>query len=268
MTLTEEVGRLLEGRPGRFGVYARNLASNETVEIGATEPMPAESAAKVFILVHYSALVNEESADAAARVTYTAADHCLGSGVLRYLSPGMTLTLDDLVWLMIVVSDNVATHLVLDRVGGPEAVNDRMRSFGMTSAWLNPNFSHTEMLTDEPFAMSTPKDLAEIYCHLDDNCRTKLFRQQFTDYLPRRLPHTSGATDFGVTMPVRAFTKTGGGFLTCTDSGLFETDEASWVVAAMASDQQDFASRADDSAPTAFAAIGEFLYQAWSQSPA
>jgi len=44
------------------------------------------------------------------------------------------------------------------------------------------------------------------------------------------------------------------------DSGLFETATASWVVAAMARDQTDFASRADDAAPTAFAHIGELLY--------
>jgi hypothetical protein len=64
-------------------------------------------------------------------------------------------------------------------------------------------------------------------------------------------------------MPVRVYNKTGNGVGTCIDSGLFETNEASWIVAAMAAYQSDFASRADDVAPTAFAHIGEILYDAW-----
>lgn len=263
MALSDEVAALVATCAGNVGLYARNLVSDETIVVGQVEPMSAESAAKTFVLVHYSRLVNEGAVDPNGRVPYTSTDVCLGSGVLRYLSPGVTLTLDDLAWLMIVVSDNVATHLVLNAIGGPEAVNDRMASLGLPSAWLNPRFSHTAMLTDEPFATATPRDLAEIYCHIDDRCREKLFRQQSTDFLPRRLPHASGASDFGVTMPVRVFNKTGGGFLTCTDSGLFETDNTSWVAAAMASDQEDFAFRADDAAPTLFARFGELLYRTW-----
>ena len=64
-------------------------------------------------------------------------------------------------------------------------------------------------------------------------------------------------------MPVRVYNKTGGGLGTCVDSGRFETDDAAWIVAAQATDQQDFASRADDAAPSAFADIGELLYQRW-----
>jgi hypothetical protein len=45
-----------------------------------------------------------------------------------------------------------------------------------------------------------------------------------------------------------------------------ETDRGSWVVAAMAAEQTDFASRPDDVAPTVFGAVGEMLYNAWGQT--
>jgi hypothetical protein len=45
---------------------------------------------------------------------------------------------------------------------------------------------------------------------------------------------------------------------------LFETKDAAWVAAAMAAEQADFAAHADDVAPTAFAQIGERLYEAWA----
>jgi hypothetical protein len=118
-------------------------------------------------------------------------------------------------------------------------------------------------VTDEPFGTSTPRDLAEVYTHLDDRCREILFRQQFVDFLPRTLPHASQSTDWGFDMPVRVYNKTGNGLGDCVDSGLFETDDAAWVVAAMAADQQDFAMRPGDAAPSAFAEIGMLLYERW-----
>jgi len=77
----------------------------------------------------------------------------------------------------------------------------------------------------------------------------------------------SYAADVGITMPVRVYNKTGNGVGRFIDSGLFETDTAAWIVAAMADQQTDLASRPDDSAPLAFGAIGELLYNAWGGFP-
>jgi hypothetical protein len=71
------------------------------------------------------------------------------------------------------------------------------------------------------------------------------------------------AVDVGFEMPVRVFNKTGNGAGTFIDSGLFETDSAAWIVATMANEQTDFASRPDDVAPALFGQIGEMLYAAW-----
>jgi hypothetical protein len=90
-----------------------------------------------------------------------------------------------------------------------------------------------------------------------------LFRQQHLLGLPRRLPHLAYAADVDITMPIRVFNKTGNGMGRFIDSGLFETDTAGWIIAAMSDEQTDFASRPDDSAPSAFGAIGELLYNAW-----
>jgi beta-lactamase class A len=262
MALEDDVRAVVVNRPGRFGVYARNLGTGQTVSVDGDAVMYTESAIKTAILVQYAHLVATGERDPDARVTLTDDDLAPGSGVLRYLAAGLAPTLDDLAWLMILVSDNVATQRLLRVIGGPAVVNARTASLGLDTLRLHPEFAYADMSAG-PFGTSSARDLAEIYTHLDDRCRAMLFRQQFTDLLPRRLPHTSGAADWGIEMPVRVFNKPGGGFLTCTDAGLFETDHAAWIVATMAADQQDFASRADDSAPTAFATIGELLFNAW-----
>src|SRR5205814_3446646 len=54
-----------------------------------------------------------------------------GSGILQDLSAGDQLPVRDLITLMIVLSDNTATNLILNRIGG-NAVNARMASLGLT----------------------------------------------------------------------------------------------------------------------------------------
>ncbi len=265
MGIADEIAATISGLPGRFGVYARNLGTDETVAIDADRIFPAESTAKTFALVHYSRLVASGAGDPATRIRLDESNRYIGTGVRRFLADGLEPTLDDLAWLMIVVSDNTATAMLMQAVGGPADVNATMRELGYPTAQLNESITFESALEGEPFSTSSPRDLAEVYTELDDHCREILFRQQHLIGLPRRLPHVSHAVDVGFTMPVRVYDKTGNGLGNFVDSGLFETDRAAWVVAAMATEQTDFASRPDDAAPIAFGRIGEILYDAWGE---
>lgn len=264
----QQIEDVLADAPGTFGIYARHLGTNEVVDIKASQVLPAESAAKVFVLLRYRRLVDAGTCNPLQRVTLKQDDRLWGTGVLRYLAPGLEPTLEDLAWLMIIVSDNVATALLMQEIGTPDDVNGTMKELGLETAQMNTSFIDRERaiesaMAGEPFATSSPRDLAEAFTFLDEPAKAILFRQQNLISLPRRLPHAADASDVGIEMPVRAYNKTGNGPGTCVDAGLFETTTASWIVGAMASDQTDFASRADDAAPTAFARIGELLYNDW-----
>jgi beta-lactamase class A len=262
--LSQELEKILSPLPGTFGVFARNLGTDEVGEVNADKVLPTESAAKTFVLLHYSGLVTSGECDPSARIRVPEDFRVNGTGVLRYLSPGISLSLDDLAWLMIIVSDNVATALLLLEIGGPEAVNKSMGDLGLKTGRLS---SFEAMWEGAPFGTSTPRDLAEAYVHLDEKCREILARQQDLIGLPRRLQQSPYAVDLGVNMPVRVFNKTGVGPTTFIDSGLFETDSARWVVAVMTSEQPGPAIGPDDPAPVAFGEIGNILYHAW-HSPA
>jgi len=263
VSIQQRIKDVLADAPGTFGLYARHLGTDEIVDISASQVLPTESAAKVFILLYYRGLVESGGCDPAQRIELTDDDRYWGTGVLRYLRAGIRPTLDDLAWLMVIVSDNVATAMLLQAIGDQATVNAAMRELGLESARLNPAITVETAMAGETFATATPRDLAEAFTFLDDHAKEMLFRQQDQISLPRRLPQMALASDVDIEMPLRVYNKTGNGPGTCIDSGLFETATASWVIAAMASDQTDFASRADDAAPTAFARIGELLYNAW-----
>ena len=264
MGLADEVQSAIAVQPGVFGFYARNLGTDEVVEVDGDRVLRAESAIKTCILVHYSRLVDSGSVDPSSRVLLTDESRFIGTGVLRYLANGLELTLEDLAWLMIIVSDNTATAMLMQSIGGPTHVNATMAELGYPTARLNEAITSVEdAIAGAPFSTSSARDLAEVYTQLDERCRAMLFRQQHLIGLPRKLPHISQAVDVGFEMPVRVFNKTGNGAGTFIDSGLFETDSAAWVVAAMAGEQTDFASRPDDVAPELFGRLGEMLFAAW-----
>jgi beta-lactamase class A len=58
-----------------------------------------------------------------------------GAGVIHVLSPGMVLTINDLMTLMIIVSDNTATNILIDLIG-KDSINDCIHSLGLSCTKL------------------------------------------------------------------------------------------------------------------------------------
>ena len=256
MTLHDELTTMIDGRAGTWGVYARHLDSGDIVAIRADEVTPAQSSLKVAVLLTYTKTVRVGNDDPDRRVSLLAEDHELGSGILRYLAPGLAPTLNDLAWMMIALSDNIATRALIRELGGPHIIEAEMEALGV------PNLRLRESHDDADYRfMATPHDLAEVYTHLDEHARELLYRVEKV-FLARRLPHWPDAIDWGLTAPVRVYGKAGWG-LECVDAGLFETDNGSWIIAAMAKDLPDLWHRPDDEGPRTLADIGEAIYHAW-----
>lgn len=117
---------------GTIGVMARRLDAPGELEWNADDTFPAASVVKLPLLVEALRQVQAGRLDLSTRVELTAAEQVGGSGVLHALEPGLRPTLRDLLTLMVVVSDNTATNLVLDLVGGPPAVMETVLGWGLT----------------------------------------------------------------------------------------------------------------------------------------
>jgi hypothetical protein len=259
MGLEDDLRAMLATRAGAWGVYARHLGTGETVAIRADDVMPAQSSVKVCVLLTYTKRIRLGNDAPDRRVTLQSEDHEIGSGILRHLAPGLSPTLDDLAWLMIVLSDNIATRALIRELGGPEVVNAEMDALGVPRLRL-----HDALQDGASYFTATPHDLAEVYTHLDEHARKILYRVEKIDFLPRRIPHIPAAIDHGLDAPVRVYGKAGWGACECIDAGLFETDESSWVVAAMAKDLPDLWQQTDDEGPRTLADIGATIYAAWN----
>ncbi|MFN7947133.1 MAG: serine hydrolase [Blastocatellia bacterium] len=115
---------------GRVSLFAKNLDTGATYEINADEPVRTASTIKLPIMVAAFALAAEGKVKWTDELTLTDKKKVQGSGVLQELSDGLRLTLRDAVTLMIVLSDNTATNLTLDALGGGDVVNEKLESLG------------------------------------------------------------------------------------------------------------------------------------------
>jgi beta-lactamase class A len=87
-------------------------------------------------------------------------DRTPGSGVLAHLHSGLQLTFADLISLMIGVSDNTATNILLDRIG-LAAVNTTMRSLGMRDSLLGRKILGHLPKPGDPENWATPREFAQ-----------------------------------------------------------------------------------------------------------
>src|ERR1041384_4571755 len=99
---------------GNVYLYAKNLDTGAEYSFGGDEAVRTASTIKLAVMVEAFARVAEGKAKWTDEVVLTDAKKVTGSGVLKDLHDGLTLTLRDAVNLMMILSDNTATNLVLD----------------------------------------------------------------------------------------------------------------------------------------------------------
>lgn len=150
VTIDQRVQSAIQGFPGAVSLYAKNLDTGATYELRADAPVPTASTIKLPIMVELFAQAEEGKLDWNQKLELTDQAKVSGSGVLTELSGGDLLPIRDLMHLMIVVSDNTATNLILDRIGG-NAVNQRMAQLGLTQTAVMRKIMQTkpESFTDE-----------------------------------------------------------------------------------------------------------------------
>ena len=114
---------------GKLALYAVQLGTGQSVAVDADRPVQTASVIKLAILYEAMVAVREGRARWDERITLKPGDTVGGSGMLHFFDTPLQLTLKDVLTMMVIVSDNTATNLAIDRFG-IEAVNARMERAG------------------------------------------------------------------------------------------------------------------------------------------
>jgi beta-lactamase class A len=196
---------------GEAAFMARNLTTGEEISYRPDRVMPTASTIKVLVLAELFRQVDAGLVDLEAVAGMVESDTRGGSGILKDLSPALSLPLRDYATLMIALSDNVATA-VLVRLLGRERVLQSAAEWGL----LETSFGFVSGGDPGDYAASTPRDITRLMELIATDAiispsacqqmRDILLTQQYHDQIGRYLPYSQYRRDDG---PVVVRSKSG-----------------------------------------------------------
>jgi beta-lactamase class A len=115
-SLHKRLDSLARAHHGQLAYTVHNIDTGERFELRGDEPFPTASLIKVPILVTLFDLVQKGSISLDDPIRVLKIDKVPGSGMLQNLHDNIEITVRDAAWLMVTISDNTATNLLLDKV--------------------------------------------------------------------------------------------------------------------------------------------------------
>jgi beta-lactamase class A len=182
---------------GVLAVAILDLSTGQEYLLRADEVLPTASSIKIAILAELYRQAQQGKLKLSDLYTLQTADLVGGSGITSVLTPGVTrLTLRDVAGLMISVSDNSATNVIIDRVG-MENVNALLDSLGLTHTRLRRKMMDLKAAGEGRENIATPREMMML---LENLYRGKVLNKPMTEdffnllsvhkesYIPRELP--------------------------------------------------------------------------------
>jgi len=190
----EQVDQSLDGV---MGVAIEDLNTGDHYFLREDEVFAQASSIKITVLASLYLEAQQDKLKLADLYTVQAADLVPDSDIMNGLTPGVTrITLRDLATMMVAVSDNAATNVLIDRVG-MQNVNAMLDSVGLTHTRLRRKMMDLEAAKQGRENISTPREmmtlLGAIYHGKLLNKEStedffKVLRTNKNSWIPRDLP--------------------------------------------------------------------------------
>lgn len=194
LTLQKRIEVELKSYDGKMGIYISDLKGNHIV-FNEYEKYETASTIKVFILAALYLEVEEKRKSLSDVLAYEPEFAIDGSGILSALEIGTKLSVKNLATLMIIVSDNIATNILIDYLG-IELINQHIQAFGCYDTVLH-NVLNFE--TYHQLGTTTPHDYAYIFEQMAQGklvsekasqemlaiCKMQHYNIMLTKYLPQ-----------------------------------------------------------------------------------
>ena len=186
-----------KGLDGVLGVTIVDLTDSHQYNLHADDVYPQASSIKIAVLAELYRQAQQGKLKLTDFYTVTASDLVPDSDIMGGLTPRVTkLTLRDLATIMVAVSDNSATNVLIDRVG-MDNVNTLMTSLGLPHTRLRRKMMDLKAAGEGRENVSTPREMATL---LEQLYRGKVLNKEMTDdffkvlsthkdsWIPRYLP--------------------------------------------------------------------------------
>ncbi|MGO1972288.1 MAG: serine hydrolase [Propionibacteriaceae bacterium] len=229
---------------GEVGYVVANLGTGERLTRNATTEFPTASTIKLPLLTAFHDHAHRTGLDWSERVRVERDEAVAGSGILGHLDSGVALTHRDLVWLMICLSDNLATNVITDAIGGLEPSAALIHEIAGPDIHLRGRAGGAALAADAPrsaLSSATPEAFGRYLDHLTEGhlpgateTISVAEQQVFHSALPRYLSRSPQAP-----VPLKIAHKTGALPGVRTDVGIVTSPTTTLTIAMMTSDSTD-----------------------------
>jgi beta-lactamase class A len=197
MKLEKSILEIDRGLDGVMGVAVIDLVDGHKYLLHANDVYPQASSIKICVLAELYRQAQQGKLKLTDMYTVNAADLVPDSDIMGGLTPGVTqITLRDLATMMVAVSDNSATNVLIDRVG-MENVNAFLSAQGLRDTRLRRKMMDLKAAGEGRENISTPSEMAKL---LQSLYQGKILNKEMTDdffkvlathkdsWIPRNLP--------------------------------------------------------------------------------
>lgn len=143
---------------GSIGLYANDFKGN-IVEINPDEKFETASTIKSYILVELYRQIKEGKVDPNTILKYEKENFVVGSGIIRDLDIGVEMTIKSFATLMIIVSDNIATNIMIDLLG-IDNINNTCQDLGFKDTVLHNKIDFEKY---PKLGTTTPRDYGKLF---------------------------------------------------------------------------------------------------------
>jgi beta-lactamase class A len=286
VALDQQLESVASAHHGHVALFAHNLKTGQTASLSPDLPVKTASTIKMGVLLDAAEQIRSGHATLDERLVLTKANQVAGSGVLGELTPPIALTLRDVLDLMVVLSDNTATNMAIDRLG-LEHIDATLKAAGLRQTWLYKKVyvpASGPMPADQPqfgLGKATPREMASIMerlatCKLNFDSAAKplpgdgplcgvilgmLRHQQDRNSLPRFIENLD-TSEHGSAIA----NKTGALNQVRNDVALIASKNGPIVIAAFTFDNADLRWNGDNEGEVTLGKLAQAIVQAWSSA--
>ncbi len=227
-SLQEYVNSITQNNGSEIAVYVKDLSTEYEIKINSDKRIPSASLVKIPIMAAVYYLVDQGKLSLNEKLVYKKKYRCGGSGIIKRSRYGTKFTVKELVDLMITLSDNVATHMLIDRIG-IKNLNKIFKDLGLKNTNIDRFVMDLSARDKGIENYTTAEDMSLL---LEKMYRGKLvskeasiemlltmLKQRISDRIPKRLP-----------LYVAVAHKTGLMRNVCHDAGIVYTNNGDFII--------------------------------------
>lgn len=272
--LQKQLNEIAARHEGKVALFAKNLSTGETVAIDADRPVKTASVIKLPLMVEAFRQVKQGNVKLSDPIELTTDNQVPGSGVLAFTQPGLKLTLEDAIALMMMLSDNTATNMVIDKVG-LKPTNEWLARKGLKNTWFYKKVykKATEPMPPDQkefgLGKTTAREMALVMesvatCEIKDKalCDKMIYvmrNQQYRAMIPRYLEQVDTSEELSAVAA-----KLGALDEVRNDVGVVFTRQGPLVISAFTYDNKDKSWTPENSAEILIGRMAKLIVDTWA----